>query len=91
MPDVALVNTDTAGGVITGQLQSRHYSDGMPWSVVGDNVASHPPCPIPASHCAATMDEGSARHFIDGIAVVRQGDAASCGHVATGSSRWNSN
>ena len=89
MPDVSLVGVDTAGGTITGQLQSRHFEDGNPWSVIGDSVASHAPCPTPASHCAATMAEGSSGHFIDGIAVVRAGDAASCGHAATGASRWN--
>ena len=84
MPGVSLVNVHSAGGTITGQLQARVYVEGSPMSVVGDSVASHAPCPVPASHCAATMAAGSSRVFIDGIAVVRAGDVATCGHAATG-------
>ena len=91
MPDVSLVGRDSAGGVIVGQLQSRHFSDGIPWSVVGDSVAPHAPCPRIPIHCSATMASGSPRHFIDGIPVIRAGDPATCSHSATGSSRWNSN
>ena len=85
MPGVSLVNVHAAGGTITGQLQSRVFDRGSPVSVVGDSVASHAPCPVPPSHCAATMAEGSSRVFIDHIAVVRAGDTATCGHAATGS------
>lgn len=84
MPGVALVGTDTAGGTITGQLQSRVFDRGRPVAVVGDAVAPHPPPPPP--HQSATMAEGSSRVFIDGIAICRSGDAATCGHAATGQS-----
>lgn len=82
MPGVSLVGVHSAGGIITGQLQSRVYVNASPMSVVGDPVAPHPP-PAPP-HQSATMAEGSSRVVIDGIAVVRAGDAATCGHVATG-------
>ena len=84
MPGVSLVGVHTAGGTITGPPQSRVYVDGNPMSVVGDAVEPHAPCPIDPSHCAATMAMGSSRVFIDGIAVVRAGDAATCGHAANG-------
>ena len=84
MPVVSLVGVNVAGGTITGQLQSRVYVDGRQVAVVGDAVAAHPPCPDVPVHCAPTMAEGSARVFIDGKAVVRAGDGATCGHVADG-------
>ena len=84
MPGVSLVGVHAAGGTITGQRQSRVFVNGSPMSVVGDSVASHLPCPLVPVHCAPTMAAGSSRVFIDNIAVVRAGDAASCGHAATG-------
>ena len=84
MPGVSLVGVDTAGGVITGRRQSRVTVNGHTVAVMGDDVASHAPCPAPASHCAAVMVQGSSRVTIDGIPIVRAGDAASCGHTATG-------
>ena len=84
MPGVSLVGVDTAGGTITGQLQSRVFVDGNPISVVGDPVAPHAPCPLVPIHCSATMAEGSPRVTIDGIPICRAGDEATCGHPATG-------
>ncbi|PNX49193.1 MAG: hypothetical protein BV459_00540 [Thermoplasmata archaeon M11B2D] len=84
MPAVAVTTIDTAGGIITGQLQTFVTSDGIPMSVLGDPVAPHPP-PLPP-HFVATMAQGSVFVKIDGIPVVRAGDAASCGHTASGSS-----
>ena len=89
MPGVARVGSDTAGGTQLGGGQSWFSIPGGLVAVVGDAVASHPPCPKPPSHCAAVMAEGSAWGSIDGIAVCRAGDAASCGHASSGSS-WMS-
>lgn len=85
MPGAARVGTDTAGGTQLGGGQGTVYVDGALWVVRGDAVASHPPCPNPPSHCAATMAGASATVFAGGIPVCRQGDAASCGHASTGS------
>ena len=82
MPGVALVGVDAAGGTITGQLQSRVFVSGAAIAVVGDPVAPHGP-PTPP-HQSATMAAGSARVFIDAIPICRAGDAATCGHAATG-------
>ena len=84
MPGVSLVGTDAAGGTITGQLQSRVFDRGSALAVIGDSVAPHGP-PTPP-HQSAVMAEGSSRVYIDGIPVCRAGDAASCGHAASGQS-----
>ena len=85
MPGVARVGVDTAGGTQLGGGQSWVTIDGAAVVLVGDDVASHVPCPVPASHCAATMVGGSDWVTIDGIPICRAGDAASCGHTSTGS------
>ena len=85
MPGVARVSADTAGGTQLGGGQSWVSIGGNLVVLIGDAVASHAPCPVPASHCAATMAAGSAWVRIDGIPICRAGDAASCGHPSTGS------
>lgn len=49
---------------------------------VGDNVAGHGPGP----HAAPVMVAGSTNVFTNNIETCRQGDPASCGHTASGSS-----
>ena len=72
------VGLDTAGGVITGGGQSFVTIGGLNWAIVGDAVADH-------AHTGATMAQGSALVRINGIAVCRAGDLATCGDPATGS------
>ena len=81
MPGISRVGTDTAGGTITGAGETTVFVNGSVISILGDAVASHglPP------HAAPTMVESSSTVFAGGIGVVRLGDAASCGHTATGS------
>lgn len=81
MPLISLVGVDQAGGVITGPGKPNWTWNGSPISVLGDAVAGHGPGP----HGGPTMVEGSGWMTIDGIPVVHAGDAASCGHPATGS------
>lgn len=85
MPGVARVGSDTAGGTQLGGGQNWVKIDGDLVVLVGDGVASHPPCPNPATHCAASMAAGSAWVKIDNVPICRAGDAASCGHASTGS------
>ena len=82
MPGIARVGIDTAGGTILGGGQSSVYVNGALAAVIGDAVAGHGPL----IHAAAVMVEGSNNFFINGIGVCREGDAASCGDTATGSS-----
>ncbi len=73
---------DTAGGgVITAVGQAFVKIDGALWIVVGDPVASHGT----GGHASATMAAGATFVSIDGVPVCRLGDAATCGHTATGS------
>lgn len=72
---------DVAGGAISA-TQGLVTTDGLALVVVGDPVAFHGG----GTHVAATMAAGSAVVTIDGKAVCRVGDAATCGHtVAAGS------
>lgn len=82
MPGVSRVGTDSAGGIITSPGKPSIKVNGSTISVIGDLVASHGNSP----HDAASMVGGSSTVFAGGIGVVRVGDAASCGHTATGSS-----
>lgn len=80
MPGVALAGLDTAGGVQLGGGQSRFGINGHTVVVVGDPVQSHGN----GEHGHAHMTTGSAWFTIDGKAVCRAGDLASCGHATTG-------
>lgn len=81
MPGIARVGVDSAGGIILGGGQSTLYVNGALAAVVGDSVTPHGP----GAHAAAVMVEGSPTLFAEGKAVCRAGDAASCGHTASGS------
>lgn len=78
MPAVCVYGDNAGGAIIaTGDVLVH----GKKVALVGDTVSSHGKAP----HSAATMVQGSSNFFINGKAVVRTGDAASCGHTATSS------
>ena len=82
--DLVGVHGDAAGGAVTA---SANVSiDGARIIVRGDAVASHAPCPIPASHCAATMADSAPEISIDGIRIQLTGSPASCAHTLVGTS-----
>lgn len=81
MPGVSRVNSDTAGGTIIGALAPSVRVNGQPVAVVGAQVAGHGDAP----HNNPTMATGSGTVSAGGIAVCRAGDAATCGHAASGS------
>lgn len=82
MPLATRSGIDTAGGgIITAVGQAFVTIDGALWTTVGDPVAAHGS----GSHNAATMAAGATFVSIDGVPVCRLGDAATCGHTATGS------
>ena len=87
MPGVSRVGTDSAGGIITGQGQGSVYCNGDLVAVIITQVAPHGQSP----HDAAILIEGSPDVFAEQIEVVRAGDAASCGHTASGSSNTFAN
>ncbi|MCK2122112.1 PAAR domain-containing protein [Pseudomonas sp. PNPG3] len=81
MPGAARVGIDKAGDVITGNLAPTVLINGAPVAVKGAAVTPHGIAP----HAAPTMDGASATVFANGLPICRAGDAASCGHTATGS------
>lgn len=83
MPGVSRVGTDSAGGTIVGVLVPSVGVNAVPIVVIGAAVTPHPP--VPPHTTAPAMAQGSGTVFAGGIPVCRAGDAASCGHAATGS------
>ena len=83
MPGIARVGRDTAGGLIAGGGNDKVLVEGFPAAVIGDAVVGHGPGP----HGGPVMAFGSTRVRANGKPICRAGDAASCGDVATGSSK----
>jgi len=83
MPGISRVGLDTAGGLIVGVLQTKVKVENRYVALIGAAIQSHGS----GSHGSAIMIGGSSKVFIQGIGVCRQGDSASCGHFATGSSK----
>ena len=81
MAGICRNSTDSAGGALISS-QSTVEANGQPVIVHGDSVTGPPDPP----HNAPTMVAGSKNVFIGGIAVCNAGDAATCGHTASGSS-----
>ncbi len=82
MAGVSRVMVDTAGGLISGSLAAGVFVNGSPIAVKGAAVLPHGS----GAHAAPVMVGGSSKVYARGIGVCRQGDNASCGHTATGSS-----
>ncbi|MGR9106760.1 MAG: PAAR domain-containing protein, partial [Gammaproteobacteria bacterium] len=68
-------------GTITGIQAPSVYADGDNIVCIGAAIQPHGVSP----HDAAVMTEGSSTVYAEGIAVCREGDLASCGDAATGS------
>ena len=84
MPGISRNSTDSARGGALINSQSTVSANGQPVIVHGDSVTSHGDAP----HAAATMiasHTSSDNVFIGGVAVCNAGDAATCGHYASGS------
>lgn len=83
MPGVSRVSTDSAGGLIVGDLAPTVFVNGNPVVVKGAAIVAHglpPHAPTPV------MVGSSSTVYAHGIAVCRSGDGATCGHSANGSS-----
>ncbi len=81
MPGISRVGLDTAGGPIVSSANSTVFANGAIIAVRGAAVAGHGK----NEHAGPIMVGASGSVFASGINVCRQGDSASCGHVATGS------
>lgn len=84
MPGISRAGVDSAGGtILTGS--SDVMINGAPVALNGAAVAPHGDSP----HNAASMIATTGKVFVNGIAVVRAGDPATCGHTASGSGNVN--
>ena len=82
MPGASRVNQDTAGGTIVGNLAPTVFVNGKPIAVKGALVAGHGRSP----HTGPVTVVGSSKNvFANSTPACREGDAASCGHILTGS------
>lgn len=81
MPGVSRVGVDQAGGKIVGNLAPTVFVNNAPIAVKGASVEGHGR----GSHSGPVMDKSSATVWANNILISREGDAASCGHAATGS------
>lgn len=82
MRGITRVGVDSAGGIILGGGQDFVHVEGALWAVLGDAVAGHGE----GEHASPFMVEGSSFITINGIPACIEGNLASCGHSATGSS-----
>jgi len=80
MVGISICNVDSAGGTILPGPNTKVFYHRNPVAVVGCPVTSHGS----GSHRSAVMVSGSAKVFINGIAVCMAGSLASCGDRATG-------
>ena len=92
MPNIAVCNVDDCGtGLIRNTQGIRCTIGGNAIAVRGDSVDAHPPCPDQPAHCNATTQGASSGLTINGIPIIREGDLATCGHPATGSTNTDNN
>jgi uncharacterized Zn-binding protein involved in type VI secretion len=77
------VGQDRAEGIILGPGADRVFVEGKKWSLDQDEVASHSHSPPPTIRMIAS----STRVVVQGKKPVREGDKATCDHIATGSNR----
>jgi uncharacterized Zn-binding protein involved in type VI secretion len=81
MPGLVREGLDAAGGTQLAGGQASVHANGARVVVLGDPVAGHGEPP----HAAPVIAQASASVFAEGRPVCRAGDAASCGHVTSGS------
>lgn len=81
MLGVSRVAVDAAGGIIAEALAPSVQVNGALVAVLGCAVAPHGA----GAHAGPVMAEASSTVFAEGVGLCRAGDAASCGHLASGS------
>jgi len=80
MPGIARIISDSAQGAISGPGSSTVKVDGMPVSLLQDEVFGHGKAP----HSAPTLTSNGAQNIlIDGQIPAKQGTVASCGDVVS--------
>ncbi|WP_151946934.1 PAAR domain-containing protein [Aliarcobacter butzleri] len=82
MSGICRVGIDSAGGVIVGVNQNGTvFTNGFLVSVDKDRVQGHGT----GTHAGPVMIAKSKNVFVNGIAVCKEGNTATCGHPASGS------
>lgn len=82
MTGICRVNKDVAGGKIVGVLQNGTvFANNYLVSVHNDNVQGHGV----GEHAGPVMVANSKNVFVNGIAVCKESNQATCGHSASGS------
>lgn len=81
MPGIARIGQDEAGDTIIGVLAPTVFVNGTNIAVKGCAVKPHGA----GLHGDPVMEEASTTVYANGIRVSREGDAANCGHLASGS------
>jgi uncharacterized Zn-binding protein involved in type VI secretion len=82
MPGITRLSVDSAGGPLSSS-SSDVFVNGSGAVRISDSVTPHAPGGV---HLGAVMVGSSSTVFVNKRGVCRQGDPASCGHPATGSS-----
>ena len=84
MSGICRVGVDSAGGVILGVNQNGTvFANGALVSVDRDSVAPHPP--VPPHNTGPVMIANTKNVYVNGIAICKEGNTATCGHPASGS------
>lgn len=78
---ISRVGVDSAGGLIAQALAPTVYVNSKNVTCKGAQVIPHGI----GIHASAVMVGASSTVYAGGIQISREGDAASCGHVSTGS------
>ena len=82
MSGICRVGVDSAGGVILGVNQNGTvFANGSLVSVDKDRVQGHGV----GEHAGPVMVANSKNVFVNGIAVCKETNQATCGHLASGS------
>jgi len=72
-------DANSAGGVILIG-DPTVLVNGRPVATVGATVSPHPPCPKPATHCAAKTTSKTPTVLVGGKPICVTGDIDTCGH-----------
>lgn len=82
MGGICRVGVDSAAGVILGVNQNGTvFANGSLVSVDKDKVQGHGP----GAHAGPVMIANTKNVYVNGIAVCKEGNTATCGHPASGS------
>lgn len=83
MPGVQRVGDANSGGGIILTGEPTVLVNYRPIATVGSEVSPHPPCPKPATHCAAVTTSRSTKILAGFKPVTASATVDTCGHPRT--------